>query len=253
MLYYQTDVLGFSKVFIGTLGALGNVGGILGAVWFFVSLHAVPLSRLLYISIALGVVSTLCFIGLVGAKSAIILFFVSGILTQITHLAVLDLAARSCPPRAEGTIFALLMSTLNISKSWWEHSRRLVVRSHRTRSVDRDECRVYRAVLVLVPSLQDRQNSPKKLLINVAQPLTAASAGIDARASEQRNMDKIRLLSPIYGGVVRPAIDRQGALAVGKTAISSPRGVNKYPQQPLKRPNRASTGSEHERKILNPK
>jgi len=117
LLYYQTDVLGFSKVFIGTLGALGNIGGMLGALWFFVSLHAVPLSRLLYISIALGVVSTLCFVGLVGVKSAIVLFFVSGLLTQITHLAVLDLAARSCPPRAEGTIFALLMSTLNISKS----------------------------------------------------------------------------------------------------------------------------------------
>jgi predicted MFS family arabinose efflux permease len=117
LLYYQTDVLGFSKIFIGTLGALGNSGGILGAVWFLVSLRAVSLSRLLYISITLGVVSTLCFVGLVGAKSAIVLFFVSGLLTQITHLAVLDLAARSCPPRAEGTIFALLMSTLNISKS----------------------------------------------------------------------------------------------------------------------------------------
>jgi predicted MFS family arabinose efflux permease len=118
LMYYQTDVLGFSKMFIGTLGALSNIGGMLGALWFFVSLHVAPLSRLLYLSIALGVVSTLCFVGLVGMKSAIVLFFVSGLLTQITHLAVLDLAARSCPPRAEGTIFALLMSTLNISKSW---------------------------------------------------------------------------------------------------------------------------------------
>ncbi len=118
LLYYQTDVLGFSKMFIGTLGALSNIGGMLGALWFFVSLHAVPLNRLLHISVTLGVISTLCFIGLVGTKSAVVLFFVSGLLTQITHLAVLDLAARACPPRAEGTIFALLMSTLNISKSW---------------------------------------------------------------------------------------------------------------------------------------
>lgn len=118
LLYYQTDVLGFSKMFIGTLGALTNIGGMLGALGFFFFLHAVSLSRLLYISIALGVIATLCFVGLVGEKSAILLFFVSGLLTQITHLAVLDLAARSCPPRAEGTIFALLMSTLNISKSW---------------------------------------------------------------------------------------------------------------------------------------
>jgi MFS family permease len=117
LLYYQTDVLGFSKVFIGTLGALSNVGGILGALWFFVNSRAVSLSRLLYVSVALGVVSTLCFVGLIGPKSAVVLFVLSGTLTQITHLAVLDLAARSCPTRAEGTVFALLMSTLNISKS----------------------------------------------------------------------------------------------------------------------------------------
>jgi predicted MFS family arabinose efflux permease len=160
LLYYQTDVLGFSKVFIGTLGALGNIGGILGALWFFVSLRAVSLSRLLYISIALGVVSTLCFVGLVGAKSALVLFFVSGILTQITHLAVLDLAARSCPTHAEGTVFALLMSTLNMSKSggnilggWlYDHTGLipLVVVSA-----------AFTALCgCLVPSLQDRQNSP---------------------------------------------------------------------------------------------
>lgn len=160
LLYYQTDVLGFSKVFIGTLGALGNVGGVLGAVWFFVSLHAVSLSRLLYISIALGVVSTLCFVGLVGAKSALVLFFVSGTLTQITHLAVLDLAARSCPSRAEGTVFAFLMSTLNISKSGgnilggWLYDHTGLVPLILTSAAFTAGC------WCLVPLLQDQQNSP---------------------------------------------------------------------------------------------
>jgi predicted MFS family arabinose efflux permease len=65
----------------------------------------------------LGTVSTLGFIGLIGTKSAIVLFFVFGAISQITHLAVLDLAARSCPAHAEGTVFALLMSSLNIGRT----------------------------------------------------------------------------------------------------------------------------------------
>ncbi|MBI3303484.1 MAG: hypothetical protein HYZ72_15580, partial [Deltaproteobacteria bacterium] len=117
LLYYQTDVLHFSKVFIGALGALSNAAGILGAVVFFVFCRKIPLDRLLYLAVALGVASTLGFVGLIGPKSAVALFFIFGTISQITHLAVLDLAARSCPARAEGTVFALLMSSLNVGRT----------------------------------------------------------------------------------------------------------------------------------------
>jgi predicted MFS family arabinose efflux permease len=59
----------------------------------------------------------LSFVGLIGPQSAVVIFFVFGMLSQITHLAVLDLAARSCPVRAEGTVFALLMSCLNVGRT----------------------------------------------------------------------------------------------------------------------------------------
>ena len=65
----------------------------------------------------LGVLSTLSFLGLTGPRSAIIIFLSYGLISQITHLAVLDLAARSCPARVEGTVFALLMSALNLGRS----------------------------------------------------------------------------------------------------------------------------------------
>lgn len=117
LLYYETDVLRFSKVFIGTLGALNNAAGILGALLFFVYCRNFSLDRLLYFAVALGVASTLGFLGLIGPKSAIVLFLVFGTISQITHLAVLDLAARSCPVRAEGTVFALLMSSLNVGRT----------------------------------------------------------------------------------------------------------------------------------------
>jgi predicted MFS family arabinose efflux permease len=117
LLYYETDVLRFSKVFIGALGALSNAAGMLGALLFFAYCREIPLDRLLFFAVALGVAATLGFIGLSGPKSAILLFFLFGTISQITHLAVLDLAARSCPVRAEGTVFALLMSSLNVGRT----------------------------------------------------------------------------------------------------------------------------------------
>lgn len=117
LLYYETDVLGFSKVFIGGLGALSNAAGVLGALVFFACCREIRLERLLFLAVALGVASTLGFLGLVGPKSAVVIFFVFGTISQITHLAVLDLAARSCPVRAEGTVFALLMSSLNVGRT----------------------------------------------------------------------------------------------------------------------------------------
>ena len=117
LLYYETDVLKFSKVFIGALGAITQVGSVLGAVLFLLYGRAIPLRRLLSVAVVLGVFSTLSFLGLVGPRSAVGLFFFSGMINQITHLAVLDLAARTCPVRAAGTVFALLMSTLNLGTS----------------------------------------------------------------------------------------------------------------------------------------
>ena len=117
LLYYERDILQFSKIYIGTLGALTNAAGLVGALIFFFFFRNVQLNRLLFIAVSLGVVSTLSFLGLVGHKSAMIIFLSYGLISQITHLAILDLAARSCPARVEGTVFALLMSALNIGRS----------------------------------------------------------------------------------------------------------------------------------------
>ncbi len=110
-------MLQFSKVFVGALGAISNAAGLLGAVLFFAYCRKIRLDRLLSLAVALGVASTLSFVGLIGPKSAVVLFLVFGTVSQITHLAVLDLAARSCPARTEGTVFALLMSSLNVGRT----------------------------------------------------------------------------------------------------------------------------------------
>lgn len=117
LLYYETDILGFSKVFIGVLGAISNAAGIIGALVFFAYGQQLHLQTILRIAIGLGVLSTLSFLLMIGPTSAVFIFLLFGLFSQLTHLAVLDLAARSCPVRTEGTVFALLMSCLNMGRS----------------------------------------------------------------------------------------------------------------------------------------
>lgn len=74
----------------------------------------VPMRRLLALSVGIGVVSTLAYVGLVGSRSAILLTLVTGVITMIASLAMFDLAARSYPIRAEGTFFAALMALANL-------------------------------------------------------------------------------------------------------------------------------------------
>jgi predicted MFS family arabinose efflux permease len=112
--YYQVDSLGFSKIFLGVLYSLGSAGAVVGAAIFSRLSSRVPMRRLLTLSVGIGVVSTLAYLGLIGPRSAIVLTIVTGVITMIASLATFDLAARSCPTRAEGTFFAALMALANL-------------------------------------------------------------------------------------------------------------------------------------------
>jgi len=112
--YFEVDSLGFSKIFLGILSSLNSGAAILGAALFSRLSGRWPLRRLLALSVAIGVVSTLAYLGLVGPRSAVFLTTTTGLITMIATLATFDLAARSCPERAEGTFFAALMAIANL-------------------------------------------------------------------------------------------------------------------------------------------
>ena len=113
LLYYQTDVLRFSQQFIGHLGALGSIAAVAGAFVYAPLSRKVSLKRLINLSIAIGVVSTLAYLLYRGPWSAVAIDVTFGGIGMITQLAFLDLAAKSCPRRVEATFFALLMSVFN--------------------------------------------------------------------------------------------------------------------------------------------
>ncbi len=113
--FYMVDTLRFSKMSLGGLGSLGAGAGIVGAFLFGRYFRHLPVRRLLNLAIAIGVVSTLAYWGLVGWWSAVALAVGTGASTMVALLAILDLAARSCPDKAEGTFFAALMSVNNLA------------------------------------------------------------------------------------------------------------------------------------------
>ena len=114
IVYYMTDHLKFSKVFIGTLDSISAASGIAGAALYFVYSKSFPLRTIINWSIGFGVIGTLAYFGLAGHASAVLIYLAFGSVSLIAQLAFLDLAARACPKEAEGTFFALLMSIFNL-------------------------------------------------------------------------------------------------------------------------------------------
>ena len=112
-LYYQTDVLGFSQEFIGVLGSVAAVGAMLGAAIYAPLSRRYPLKRVIVWAIGVGVLSMLAYLVYRGQRSALAIDFITGVAAMVTQLAFLDLAAKACPRRVEGTFFALLMSVFN--------------------------------------------------------------------------------------------------------------------------------------------
>jgi MFS family permease len=112
-LYYQTDVLGFDQRFIGTLGSITAAGSIVGALIYAPLSRRTALRRLILATIAGGAAGTFAYLGYRGPVSAIAIDTLYGVLGMLMQLAMLDLAAKACPPRVEGTFFALITSVYN--------------------------------------------------------------------------------------------------------------------------------------------
>lgn len=113
LFYYQTDTLKFSQRFIGQLAALGSVGAIAGAVIYAPLSRFFPLRRIINLAIGIGVLSTLAFLAYRGPWSAVIIDVGFGCAGMVVFLAFLNLAAKACPSRVEGTFFALLAAVYN--------------------------------------------------------------------------------------------------------------------------------------------
>jgi MFS family permease len=115
--YHMVDVLGITKIQLGVLASLGSGAAMLGALAFGRYATRLAPRPLLNVAVAIGVVGTLAYYGLVGWWSAVALAVAVSAVSAIAMLATLDLAARAVPRHAEGTFFAALMSVSNLGST----------------------------------------------------------------------------------------------------------------------------------------
>ncbi|BAU50326.1 folate/biopterin transporter [Sulfurifustis variabilis] len=116
--YHMVDRLHFEQQFIGQLGALTAGGAVIGA-WVFARRMAdrtlVWRAKFSVTAAAAGMLSYLLLAEphpYVATVAMPLNVFV-GMVAQIGTLTILSVAAQACPPRAEGFVFAALMSLYN--------------------------------------------------------------------------------------------------------------------------------------------
>jgi MFS family permease len=113
LVYYATDMLQFSKFFLGALDSLAYASGIVGTACYFAFAKFFSYKRLVQFAIAAGVIATLSYLGYRDRVSAVAISLVFGGVAMFIQLTFLELAAKACPKQAEATFFALLMSVYN--------------------------------------------------------------------------------------------------------------------------------------------
>jgi folate/biopterin transporter len=123
--YFSTNELGFTPEFLGRVRLVTSLASLIG-VWLFQSfLKNIPFrqiflwttifSALLGLTALLLVTHTNRSLGIDDHWFALGDSLILTVMGQLTFMPVLILAARLCPPGIEATLFAMLMSVLNLS------------------------------------------------------------------------------------------------------------------------------------------
>ncbi len=123
--YFSTNELGFTPEFLGRVRLVTSLASLFG-VWFFQRfLKTIPFRQIFLwttlFSAALGLTALLLVthtnrsLGIDDHWFALGDSLVLTIMGQLTFMPVLVLAARLCPPGIEATLFAMLMSVLNLA------------------------------------------------------------------------------------------------------------------------------------------
>lgn len=113
--YHQSEALGFSKVFIGTLASLDGLCGALGALLFARLYGRLDARTLVRASVVVGPLATLAYWAYRGPVSGFVVTALYGLAVVLTRLSLMDLLARVCPEGAEATAFAAFMAVFNLA------------------------------------------------------------------------------------------------------------------------------------------
>jgi predicted MFS family arabinose efflux permease len=113
--YYESQTLGLSAQAIGWLGTLGGLAGALGAAAYGRLSRGSALGARLKLAVAAGVPLSLLYLLFMGGPSAAFVTAVTAFVGVGFRLALMELAARSCPEGGEAAAFAAYMSVFNLA------------------------------------------------------------------------------------------------------------------------------------------
>ncbi len=112
---HMTGALEFSERSYGQTVSMIAIGSIAACVIYALCCRRVSMRWLVPASIVCGVISTLTYWPLVDGASATWVSLLAGFTYMTASMIQLDLAARACPVKAAGTVFAVFMALCNIS------------------------------------------------------------------------------------------------------------------------------------------
>lgn len=113
LFYYQRDVLKFDPFYVSILNTIYNGCGIVSALLYLSIFSHYPTKRVLRIAIVMRIFAVLSYLFATDRVTAVCVAVFTGFCSEITNLALLHLAAKSCPRNIEGTLFALFVSCVN--------------------------------------------------------------------------------------------------------------------------------------------
>ena len=117
LFYYQRDVLQFDPFYVSILNTIYNGCGILSALIYLSIFSHYPTRRVLRMAIVMRIFAVVSYLFATDRITAICVAIFTGFCSEITNLALLHLAAKSCPKNIEGTLFALFVSCVNFGSA----------------------------------------------------------------------------------------------------------------------------------------
>ncbi|MFA5410289.1 MAG: MFS transporter [Candidatus Omnitrophota bacterium] len=114
LFFLQRDVFKWGKVWIGGLGTISTVFGIIGSLLYYRFSQRIKLKKWLFFSVFLGAVTTLSYLYYTPA-TAVIYDILYGLMGMFIFLMVMDFMARNSVNGLEATSFALLCSISNLA------------------------------------------------------------------------------------------------------------------------------------------
>ena len=114
LFFIQRDTFKWGKVWIGALGTIGTVFGIIGSVAYYHFSQKINIKKWLYFSVFLGAVTTLSYLYYTPV-TAVIYDVVYSLVGMFIFLMIMDAMARNSVDGLEATSFALLCSVSNLA------------------------------------------------------------------------------------------------------------------------------------------